>query len=92
MLSIKQLLLVGLIFGLILGFPSMISNARKWLLLAVPIIAIGYAAWWISENPGIKEEQATWALIYIFVPLWPSVGALAGFGISRIARNILGKA
>jgi hypothetical protein len=76
-MSIELLLLCGFVPGLIVG----VVVRKPWLgcliMLAVPAAMIAYVAWWQSRNPDLL--RSTSALDFVFAPLWPSLGALAGY-------------
>jgi len=85
--SIEAFILAGFIAGLVVGWLAPTSKLGCLVLLGIPFLALGYVSWWLAENPEIKREQATWAAVYFFGPLWPSVGALLGFYLFRALRD-----
>jgi len=85
--SIEAFIFAGFVAGLVVGWLAPTSKLGCFVLLGVPVLALGYVSWWLIENPDIKREQATWALVYLFGPLWPSAGALVGFYLYRALQK-----
>jgi len=79
------LIILGGIAGLIVGAASPNEKFGCILLLGIPAVAIAYVAWWQAMHP--ESLRSTSGLEYIFAPLWPSSGALAGFFFSRWLRS-----
>ena len=42
----------------------------------------------IQLNDANRRPDALDALLYVFNPLWPSLGALLGFGLVRLLRPL----
>ncbi|WP_404337111.1 hypothetical protein AB2M62_01240 [Sphingomonas sp. MMS12-HWE2-04] len=83
-MTISMLLLCGAIAGLILG--SLIPRQRIgcFVLFVVPIAMVVYVSRWQAVHP--ENIRSTSGLDFIFVPLWPSLAALAGFYVARALR------
>ena len=82
--EIETAMLVGAFVGLVLGF-SVASPKRGCALLSIlPLAMIGYIAWWQSAHP--ENLTSTSGLDFVFGPMWPSVGALVGFGLGRLVN------
>jgi uncharacterized membrane protein YfcA len=83
-MTINMLLLYGAIAGLVLG--SLIPRQRIGCiaLLVVPIAMVVYVSRWQAAHP--ENIRSTSGLDFIFLPLWPSLGALAGFYVARTLR------
>ncbi len=80
-MTIELLLTVGILIGLTAGY--FISDQQKGCLalLIVPAGMIGYVFWWQMQN------NTHDALSFLFGPLWPSLGAAAGYFIGRFLRS-----
>ncbi len=53
-------------------------------LLAVPLLTFAYIWIWQSLNP--EKLRSTGALDFVFGPIWPSFGAIVGFGVGELVR------
>jgi len=84
MLGIEALLIIGFVVGLFVGLTMPSHKAGCFALLPVPIIMIAYISQWQSQHP--ENLRSTSGLDFIFGPLWPSAGAIAGFYLGRLAR------
>ena len=84
-MTIGLMLFLGWIFGLIVG--GFVRNLKFGYLamLPVPIAMVIYVSQWQGANP--DKLRLTSALEYFFVPLWPSIGAFAGFFAFRALRS-----
>ncbi|WP_448664044.1 hypothetical protein ACG3SL_05000 [Sphingomonas sp. CJ20] len=83
-MTINMLLLYGAIAGLVLG--SLIARQRIGCiaLLIVPIAMVVDVSRWQAAHP--ENIRSTSGLDFVFSPLWPSLGALAGFYVARMMR------
>jgi hypothetical protein len=85
MLGIEALLIIGLVAGFFVGLTVPSQKIGCLALLPVPIVMIGYVIRWQSQNP--ENLRSTSGLDFLFGPLWPSAGAVAGFFIGRLVRT-----
>lgn len=82
-MSIEMLALCGAAAGLIAGL-AFSSRIGCLVLLAVPIGMIAYIQLWQNAHP--ENLASTSGLDFLFGPLWPSLGAFAGFAVGKIIR------
>ena len=85
--SIEAFIFAGFVAGLAIGWLAPTSKPGCFVVLGVPILALCYVTWRSTGHPEIRAEQSTWALVYFFGPLWPSIGALVGFYLVRAMRE-----
>ena len=83
-MSIELLIFCGFVAGLLVGLAIARPGLAWFILLAVPVAMIVYVYWWQGENP--DKLRSTSALDFIFGPLWPSLGAIAGLFAGRLMR------
>lgn len=88
-MTIQGLMALGLIAGLGIGllFPN--QKIGCTVLLAVPLAMIGYIKWWQGQHP--ENLTSTSALDFVFGPLWPGLGAIAGFYAGKFVRDYFSK-
>jgi len=88
-MSIGMLILFGAIAGLLVGgfIPS--QRLGCVVLLAVPVAMFIYVGRWQDAHP--DALRSTSGLDFLFGPLWPSLGALAGFAAGQMLRKALTK-
>ena len=84
MLGIEALLIIGLVVGVFVGLVTPSHKVGCLVLLPVPIVMIGYISRWQSQHS--ENLRSTSGLDFLFGPLWPSAGAVAGFYIGRFIR------
>ncbi len=89
LLTIEGCLAVGFAAGLIIGFLITTQKLGCVVLLAVPIAMIAFVSWWQGQHP--ESLRSTSALDFVFGPLWPSLGAIAGFYVGRWGRSRLSR-
>jgi hypothetical protein len=82
--SIEGLLVIGLFVGVPVGLFATRTKLGCVILLAVPIAMIAYVGWWQGQHP--ENVRSTSGLDFVFGPLWPSLGAIAGFYAGRALR------
>lgn len=87
-MSINLLLLYGALAGLAAGIAIPWQRVGCIVLLVVPIAMIVYVSRWQAAHP--ENIRSTSSLDFVFGPLWPSVGALAGFYAARMVRQWVG--
>lgn len=88
-MSIELLILCGFVAGLLVGVAVGKKSLGCLILIAVPVATIAYIIWWQSENP--DKLRSTSGLDFVFGPLWPSLGAIAGFFAGRLLRGDRGQ-
>ncbi|WP_415642434.1 hypothetical protein [Sphingomonas antarctica] len=88
-MTIEALALVGAIIGFLAAL--LIANFRigcagLWIIPIAMIVVV------IAEQRLHPENvRSTSALDFVFVPLWPSLGALAGYAVGRLMRSVVAK-
>ena len=88
-MSNELLALCGLVVGLLVGVVVRKPALGCLIMLAVPAAMIAWVAWWQSQNP--DQLRSTSALDFVFAPLWPSLGALAGYIAAQLLRRDRGE-
>ena len=89
-MTIEAMLIAGFGVGFLVGILVRQQKLGCTLLTGVPIAMIVYIAWWQAQNS--DALRSTSGLDFIFGPLWPSLGALAGFYLGRFVRSKIDKA
>lgn len=89
-MTIETMLIVGFLAGLVVGAALANPKVGCAVLLLVPVAMIIYIGVWQSQHP--ESLRSTSGLDFIFGPLWPSIGAVAGFVVVRAAREFFGRA
>jgi ABC-type uncharacterized transport system permease subunit len=84
MLEIGALIIIGFVVGIFVGVMIPSHKVGCFALLPVPIIMVAYISQWQSQHP--ENLRSTSGLDFIFGPLWPSAGAIAGFYLVRLVR------
>ncbi|MBX7526940.1 hypothetical protein [Qipengyuania vesicularis] len=85
-LSIMSLVVLGGVFGSIVGALAPSKRIGCSLLLAVPVGMVIYVSIWQSQNP--EALRSTSPLEFFFGPLWPSLGAVVGWQFGKSVRSI----
>lgn len=89
-MTIQGLLVIGAIIGvlaaLLIASPR-VGCASLWV---IPIATIAVVI--VDQRMHPETVRSTSALDFVFAPLWPSLGALTGYGVGRLVRSFLGKA
>jgi len=88
-MTIIGLLIGGALFGILTGLLIPQLKVGCTALLIVPVAMIGYLALWQSLHPA--NIRSTSALDFLFGPLWPSLGALAGFPVGGLVRLVVNR-
>ncbi|OYX62706.1 MAG: hypothetical protein B7Y88_13975 [Sphingomonadales bacterium 32-64-17] len=78
MTGIETALLVGGLLGAVAGLVPRVKVGCA-TLLTIPLAMLIYTV--IQLNDASRRPDALDALLYVFNPLWPSLGALLGFGL-----------
>lgn len=84
-MEIAFVVLFGLAAGLLVGILVARTGLGCLILCAIPVAMIVYVSWWQGQNP--DSLNSTSALAFVFEPLWPSLGALAGFLAGKALRS-----
>lgn len=85
-MTITQLILAGALAGLAVSLvPSRKTGCMVlWLVPLAMLIAVS-----IELSDPERVPDALDALLFVFGPLWPSLGALAGFTLGRVVRGFV---
>ena len=91
-MTIEAMLIAGAVVGLLIGLFSPNGRVGCTILWVVPIGMIAYIAFWQWQHP--ENLRSTSALDFMFGPLWPSLGASAGYvvggGLRFLVRRLKG--
>ena len=87
LLTIEGTFAIGLVAGLLVGLFIRKPKLGCLVLLAVPVAMICFISWWQGANP--NNLRSTSALDFFFGPLWPSLGAIAGYYAGRWCRSFV---
>ena len=82
--TIEGAFAIGAAAGLLVGILVPRPRFGCFVLLAVPVAMIFFISQWQGEHP--ENLRSTSGLDFVFGPLWPSLGALAGFYAIRLLR------
>lgn len=85
MTGIETALLIGALVGAVAGLVPR-AKIGCGALVIIPLVMLVYTA--IQLNDANRRPDALDALLYVFNPLWPSLGALLGFGLVRLLRTL----
>lgn len=83
-MTIGIMLIAGGLAGLMIGRLAVSEKAGCALLFVIPLSTIVFVA--ISQALRAEILRSTSALEYFFYPLWPSIGAILGFGLGLAMR------
>ncbi|RSU59626.1 hypothetical protein DAH66_00345 [Sphingomonas koreensis] len=83
-MTIEAMLVLGALAGLAIGMIASRERSGCLMLLAIPIVAFVYVWIWQAQHP--ESLRSTSALEFVFGPLWPSIGAVAGYVLGRLGR------
>ncbi|MXP44192.1 hypothetical protein [Allopontixanthobacter sediminis] len=86
MTTIEAALVIGGILGFLAGLIPR-AKAGCATLFVIPIVMLIYTV--IELNDPSRRPDALDALYYIFNPLWPTLGALVGFGLARVISGFV---
>ena len=75
-------LLVGVVLGVLLGSKNFIGCVP---LALVPVATLAYVDWWLGRDPEGPTSMS--GLLYLFVPIYPTAGALVGYGLIWLIRD-----
>lgn len=89
MMTPELFIALGFAAGLLVSLLS--SGVRHGCLglLTVPVLMLSYIWVWQSLNP--EKPRSTSALDYVLGPPWPSLAAIAGFGVGEFVRFLFRK-
>lgn len=83
-MTIQGLLIAGAIVGLLAGVlihKARLGCASLWVVPVAMIVVVI-----IDQRLHPENVRSTSALDFVFAPLWPSLGALAGYAAGRLIR------
>ena len=83
---IETAMLIGSIVGALAGLIPR-SKTGCAALLIIPLVMWVYTV--IELNNPSRTPDAQDSLYFVFNPLWPSLGALIGFGLVRLIRGLV---
>lgn len=83
-MTIGLMLFAGGLAGWLIGRLAGSERAGCALLFIIPLSVIVYVA--ISQTLRPESLRSTSALEYFVNPLWPSIGAILGFGLGLTMR------
>ena len=86
MLSPTALMLIGFLVGGVFGLTLSQKRLGCLSLILIPVGAFSYVAWWQNQHPELL--RSTSCLEFLFVPIPPTLGALAGYGIVALTRAL----
>lgn len=81
------MLIVGGLVGLAIGIFARSEGVGCLALMAIPVGIFAYVWVWQGQNP--DSLRSTSALDFLFVPLWPSLGAIGGYVGVRVAQSLV---
>jgi len=58
-------------------------------LLVIPVARYFFVGWWQDQNPDLL--RSTSGLQFIFGPIWPGMGAIAGYPVGKELRSLFDK-
>ena len=79
-------MLIGSIIGALAGLIPRNKTGCAALLI-IPLVMVIYTV--IELNDPSRRPDAQDALYFVFNPLWPSLGAIIGFGLVRLIRGLV---
>ena len=85
LLTIEGAFAVGAVVGLVTGVLLPRPKIGCLALLVVPLAMVFFVSWWQGEHP--ENLRSTSALDFVFGPLWPSAGAVAGYFAGKWFRS-----
>lgn len=85
LLSIEGLLAIGFVAGLLVGVAVARPKLGCLILLVVPVAMVAYVSWWQGQHP--ENIRSTSGLDFLLGPLWPSLGAAAGYYAGKLIRS-----
>jgi hypothetical protein len=83
-MTMEALIIIGTAIGLIIGLVAPGKQTGCLALLTIPVGMFVYIWIWQAQHP--ENLRSTSALDFIFGPLWPSMGAVAGYALGRLLR------
>jgi hypothetical protein len=89
LLSIEGSFAIGGVVGLLVGVLLPRPKLGCMVLLIVPVAMIFFVSWWQGQHP--ENLRSTSGLDFVFGPLWPSVGATAGYFVGMWLRSLFDK-
>jgi hypothetical protein len=89
LLTIEGSFFIGAVAGIVIGFFISRPKLGCAVLLIIPTAMIFFIGWWQGQHP--ENLRSTSGLDFMFGPLWPSVGALAGSCLGRLLKSRIDK-
>jgi hypothetical protein len=89
LLTVKGSFAIGSAIGLLVGFVFHRPKLGCLVLLVVPVAMIFFISWWQGQHP--ENLRSTSGLDFVFGPLWPSLGAVAGYFGGSFIRSLIDK-
>jgi hypothetical protein len=89
LLTIEGSFAIGAAAGLLVGMILPRPKVGCVVLLAVPVAMIFFISWWQGQHP--ENLRSTSGLDFVFGPLWPSLGAVAGYFAGTWFRSLFDK-
>ena len=86
MIGIEAALLIG---GLVGAVTGLVPRAKIGCAALVIIPLVMLVCTFTQQNDASRRPDALDPLFYVFNPLWPSLGALIGFGLVRLLRAMV---
>lgn len=84
------MLAFGAVLGVLIGLLSPNGRVGCTALWIVPVATVAYIAFWQWQHP--ENLRSTSALDFLFGPLWPTLGASAGYVAALLLRELLDRA
>lgn len=85
-MTIEGLIIGGAFVGVAIGLMIPQPKVGCIALLVVPVAMFSYIALWQSMHP--ENIRSTSALDFMFGPLWPSLGGIAGYLVGSLLRRL----
>ncbi|MFO6447994.1 hypothetical protein ACLBKU_12725 [Erythrobacter sp. NE805] len=84
-MTIEALIILGGVTGFLSGLAAWSQRAGCALLALIPLAMIAYVA--IAQALHPESLRSTSGLDYVFGALWPTLGAVPGFGVGLLVRS-----
>jgi uncharacterized membrane protein YfcA len=84
--SIEATMVIGAAIGILIGLFAKDKRSGCALLTAVPVLMVAYVFYWQWQHE--DQLRSTSGLEFIFGPLWPSLGAFAGYYFITACRPV----
>ena len=84
-MTIEAMLRIGAVIGFMIGLGVGRERTGYLALLIIPTGALLYT--WLWQGQHLENVRSTSALDFVFLPLWASIGAAAGYALGRVVRR-----